>query len=772
MLTTVLLAASAAVLPPVDLQDEVPAGSPTLPAALDPAFFRELCSQLFVDEPGDGRTWARGATYKASFGADGFTYTPFLGSDAPRSFPLELDLDRVTVAGEELGLADRSRARDGRTVSLDRGSVTEVYHLAERQVEQTFVFDALPVRGEIVLSMDVATELQAAVDGAGFVFSTDRGGVQYGGATAIDARGRERALEQRWTGDALEIVVPAEFVRSAELPLVVDPILSTFGVTNDNREQLEVDVAYDGQNSIYQIVWSQAESGFDQDVFCAYYNVGIGTLFGAVSLDITSSQWSMPRNASAYEAQQFLCVALVGNSIGNRRVWGRTRDAATGVRGPQFTISGIGAEHVDVGGKGNDVFTSYDYMVVWQQADPLNADFDIRAQAVNSNGTLTQSQIIIDGDADDLDRFPSISKSSGRPNTENSDNEYMIVWEREVGTDDRNIRCQVIEYTGSMAGHNQFRGYSFSDSRHPDVSTWSLINGYANERHWVVVFERRTGSDYDVFGVVARDGNADNAKSLAGMQDLDQTLDQLEPRIAYEGQDFLVAYRTPVSASQDVLYLTSVNVIHDDGELRLGSSIRRDFIANSLGETVRYGIASDYDGGTPNFVGTMALLPHVSTPISGDSEIAAAFVADFEDNVIGAQYCDAEQNSTGASAWIRANASEPPLAGFGLILNCVDLPANSFGHFLCSTQSGFVANPGGSSGNLCLQGAIGRFVGPGQVMNSGFDGTFSLTVDSSAFPTPTGTVSAVSGEAWYFQAWFRDFGPTSNFSNGIQVTFD
>ena len=134
MLTTVLLAASAAVLPPVDLQDEVPAGSPTLPAALDPAFFRELCSQLFVDEPGDGRTWARGATYKASFGPEGFTYTPFLGSDAPRSFPVEFDLEHVTVAGETLPLGARARSRDDRVVSLDRGSVVEVYHLAERQV--------------------------------------------------------------------------------------------------------------------------------------------------------------------------------------------------------------------------------------------------------------------------------------------------------------------------------------------------------------------------------------------------------------------------------------------------------------------------------------------------------------------------------------------------------------------------------------------------------------------------------------------------------------
>ncbi|MEM6673370.1 MAG: hypothetical protein AAF726_11045 [Planctomycetota bacterium] len=771
MLPHALLAASAVLFPQTDLQDDAALASPALPASLDPATFRELCSRLFLDEPGDGRTWARGATYKASFGPEGFTYTPFLGSDAPRSFPVAFDLEHVTVAGETLPLGARARSRDDRVVSLDRGSVVEVYHLAERQVEQTFVIDELPGRGEIVLSLDVDTDLAPAVDGAGFTFTDDPGGVRYGGATAYDARGRQRTLEQRWTGDGIEIVVPAEFVRSAELPLVVDPVLNTFTVTSDLRTQLEVDVAYEGNNDTYQIVWSQAESAVDRDVYGAYYDAGAGVLLGAVSIDITSAQWSMPRNASAYEAEQFLCVALVGNGVGNRRVWGRTREARTGATGPQFTISGLGAEHVDVGGKGNEFATAFDYMVVWQQADPVAADFDILARAVNSNSSLSGSVVEIDVDDDDLDRFPSISKSSGRPGTPNVDAEYMIVWEREVAADDRNIRCQVIEYTGAMTGHDQFRGYSFSDSRRPDVSSWSTVGTYAGERYWVLVFERRTGSDRDVFGVVARDGNADNAKSLARMQDLDATLDQLDPRIAIEGKDFLVAYRTPLLGAEDQLYATSVNVLHDDGELRLGASVRRDEIARSFGETVRFGIASNYDGGFSS-TATRVLLSYVRTPPTFDSEVSAAFLVDLLPTAVGSQFCEAAPNSTGVSAWIRATASNPPAAGGGFSLFCNDLPLNSFGHFLCSTQTGFVPNPGGSAGNLCLGGAIGRFVGPGQVMNSGFNAEFNLPVDSSAFPSPTGFVGAMSGESWYFQAWFRDFGPTSNFSNGVQVTFD
>jgi len=75
--------------------------------------------------------------------------------------------------------------------------------------------------------------------------------------------------------------------------------------------------------------------------------------------------------------------------------------------------------------------------------------------------------------------------------------------------------------------------------------------------------------------------------------------------------------------------------------------------------------------------------------------------------------------------------------------------------------------------NLCLGGSIGRFVGPGQVMNSGASGSFTLTVDLSALPTPTGLVTAQPGETWNFQAWYRDAnpGPTSNFTDAVAVTF-
>ena len=97
-----------------------------------------------------------------------------------------------------------------------------------------------------------------------------------------------------------------------------------------------------------------------------------------------------------------------------------------------------------------------------------------------------------------------------------------------------------------------------------------------------------------------------------------------------------------------------------------------------------------------------------------------------------------------------------------------------FSFFLTSRTQGFSANPGGSQGNLCLAGAIGRYVGPGQIQSSGATGSITLQLNLGAMPQPTGPVAAVAGQTWNFQAWYRDAvagTPTSNFTDGLRVTF-
>ncbi|MFM7282794.1 MAG: hypothetical protein ACKO32_13555, partial [Planctomycetia bacterium] len=101
-----------------------------------------VSKEVLVDEPGDGRIWARGSSYKASFDRDGFTFVPFFGSQAPRNFPLHFRLASIEAGDTALLIESSAPAElDGRRITYARGPVIERYDLAFEQVEQSFVID-------------------------------------------------------------------------------------------------------------------------------------------------------------------------------------------------------------------------------------------------------------------------------------------------------------------------------------------------------------------------------------------------------------------------------------------------------------------------------------------------------------------------------------------------------------------------------------------------------------------------------------------------------
>lgn len=138
---------------------------------------------------------------------------------------------------------------------------------------------------------------------------------------------------------------------------------------------------------------------------------------------------------------------------------------------------------------------------------------------------------------------------------------------------------------------------------------------------------------------------------------------------------------------------------------------------------------------------------------------------------IGSTYCSpAVNNSTGQSATIAASGSAQAAAN-DVTLLASNLPTNQFGFFLNSVMQGFAANPGGSQGNLCLGGSIGRYNTP--VLNTGALGSMTLVLDLTNTPTPTGSVSILAGQTWNFQAWYRDVNPTAttNFTDAVSIDF-
>ncbi|MEM6675845.1 MAG: hypothetical protein AAF726_23550, partial [Planctomycetota bacterium] len=489
-------------------------------------------------------------------------------------------------------------------------------------------------------------------------------------------------------------------------------------------------------------------------------------------IDVSSANWVRPRIASSFPYSKFLTVATRGDTLGARDIWGRIRDAASGSNDAQFQITDLIGDNInaDVGGFGGDFNTGFPFLVVWEHR-PLFGDSDIYTQSVREDSTLQGSFISVTTAPED-DVNPSMSRTSGAPSLTTGDHEFLIAWEREVAADDHDLWTRVVQYGGSTLGHDEWRSYSFSDARNVDVSSQDqMLVGGAIQPVYVLVFERlRSGVD-EIFAIVAREGETYPARSIPEMQDLGQGLDHHDPRIAHDGNgDYFVAYRVEGDGGYNG-HVTSVNIVRDLDDLRTGIADRREDLIHAPGVAGALAVATTWDGGLDP-TDSRGMVLHTMTGLGGDEEVRATIYRETSNTVEGSQFCDAAENASGVSAFIRASGSDYNPNG-DLTLRVFDLPANAFGYAIASLNTGFTPNPGGSAGNLCLTGAIGRF--NQQVQDSGADGFAEVDIDLTSIPQPTGTASVMLGERWKFQYWTRDVSSgmaTSNFSNGVVVHFE
>lgn len=173
-----------------------------------------------------------------------------------------------------------------------------------------------------------------------------------------------------------------------------------------------------------------------------------------------------------------------------------------------------------------------------------------------------------------------------------------------------------------------------------------------------------------------------------------------------------------------------------------------DASTSTIDEEFHRFVGSDPNG-TRVFV-EVIYFPNHGGPNEYDFSIANAVQGD-----VGATICGGVPNSTAVGSKIDGSGS-PVVADNDLVVNASDLPSKAFGFFSTSMAYGVNVNPGGSLGVLCLGGGpVGRYVGPGQILNSGALGSVSLAIDWSNMPVAS-TPVAQAGESWYFQFWHRD----------------
>ena len=150
--------------------------------------------------------------------------------------------------------------------------------------------------------------------------------------------------------------------------------------------------------------------------------------------------------------------------------------------------------------------------------------------------------------------------------------------------------------------------------------------------------------------------------------------------------------------------------------------------------------------------------------------LAGSLLATSASAQIGTIYCQGQSNSTGAASVMSASGSTN-VSQNDVTLTVAGLPANQFGLFITSQTPILAPNPGGSNGDLCVGGSLGRIA---TLVNSGSSGDVSLALDLTGIPNSNALYAVTPGDTVYFQLWHRDTaGPGfSNFSPGIEIEFD
>ncbi|MEM7202185.1 MAG: hypothetical protein AAF628_18090 [Planctomycetota bacterium] len=162
-------------------------------------------------------------------------------ADAPRaSLTWRLEaVGRRSAAGDWTPLTVRSAQRDATAIDnevrVDRRTIVESYSMREEGVYVSYVLHDVPAGdGDLVLRIELETALtaptDAGVDWPELQLGDATRGIHVGAVTGIDADGQRAAGWLRPKPGAIELVLPAEFVERASLPLVIDPLLSgSFG---------------------------------------------------------------------------------------------------------------------------------------------------------------------------------------------------------------------------------------------------------------------------------------------------------------------------------------------------------------------------------------------------------------------------------------------------------------------------------------------------------------------------------------------------------------
>ncbi|MEM6569840.1 MAG: hypothetical protein AAF957_15625 [Planctomycetota bacterium] len=718
---------------------------------------KDHLSRVHHDASPDGTLWARGGGYKARAGASGFTFIPFLGSDAPRNFPVRMRLASTQRGTDALSVREAAGVtRSGDRIAIDRGAVRVLYDLTSDGVEQSFAIDAAEGTGDLVLTLEVETELDVTQEEGGFRFSNELGGVFYGSATVFDSTGSSSPVAATWLGDRIELTVRSSFLRAAEWPILVDPLMTPFQIATSTADLAKPDAAYDLRASRYSIVAEERFSATDSDVL-TWYLTPAGVVSGAAYIDQTTDSWESPRVAvepGFFGTTQVLAVGPSASVSGATDIVWRERFDDMSLQPPRVAVSAT----TEYSCAAPDVGTDGEYGQGSSQVAVYNRVYaghrDVHSFGFCCGVTWNDRPVAANPSFDY--GAPRISTTSG---FYGGAFYYVAGWAaRELSTGASSVQTARIRYDASsrlgpftVAGPTAAELYFDVHVSSENLGAGGLFNPY------LVAYDDRPSNVSDALIASCRGATLLGTYELQVSEHADRSPNQNDLRIIANERRYLLGYE-----EKGLLYMTSVESI--DGEL--GIVERRRVVP--AGNIVSGSLAATE--AAPSTLGNWGGLFVWATEDTGSTTISGAFATHGTSlpPAAGVQYCYGTANSTGDRGFLMISGNTTLFLPKTLRVEA--LPPNVFGYYLASTTTGLVPNAGGSQGTLCVGGSIGRF----GIFQADGAGTSSRTLSPTQIPQPTGPVSAMAGDRWNFQVWYRDAlmgSATSNFTNAVTIPF-
>ena len=772
------VAPDGATVPPIRPRISLPSGTaPTAltdeqvralgPISYDIAVRRDLMHFDLVE----GTHWIRARAYKASADGTGFTYFPFLGSKASRNWPVTFRVDSATVGGQALALSAEAQVqRVGERYELDRGPVNVFYELALDQVEQVFRVETAGLNGDLILNLDLDTDLDMAPRGEGFRFSGPDGGMDLSGAFVLDADGGRTPIATVRRKGGLQLVVPATMVASLGGEVVIDPIVTSWGITSNPDDQIDIDAAYDNTTDTYSFVYEDPFSATDNDVFLTVVEIN-GTFVDEAAIDFTSSTWQDPEIANLNGDDVSLVVATRVLS-GDDEIVGRIYDySSLGVSTPQFVIANTNNggsttwtnANPDVGGNGS-VAAGNSFLVCWERL--FNSDSSIlpRFTTVDAAGNVgSLGSVLLPFAPNARCDNVRVSESTGNPL---SVNVWNLCWARgDTVTGEQQIFSAQLNSDGTLATSANLVLDLGTTGNPQNLDISDALNLGGLDPTYLISYDEFAPSDEDVVLLVCR--NAERISTIdLEVREHTPFANQDVARLSTTAEDFVVCY-SELTSGDWVYHVTTLDLVQS----QLAISERRTIL-----DPVNTGVLSDGPGMASRFSG--GLLGSRFVGIGWDhldsTDYDVAGVSFFASNPASPawQYCYGVPNSTGDLGFLRLEGSQS--ISFDKTAVASGLPSGQFCLLVGATGFDDVPLAGGSTGTLCLGGSIGRY--NSTITQADSSGVATFLIDPTALPGGSGTFSAMPGMQYQWQVWHRDLSgiglPTSNFTNAVSITFD